>query len=202
MRSQLLAFTAAELVAVVLAIAYLILVIRQNILCWICAIVSSGIYVWLFIDAKLYMESGLYLFYVGMACYGWWVWARGSRDNDDLPVVVWPWKVHVLAIAMVVGLALLAGSILVRFTDAAFPYIDSLTTFSGVWATYLVARKVLENWWYWLLIDLASIILYWQRDLELTALLFVVYVLLIPVGLLQWRRSMSQLAAPDVQVAQ
>ena len=199
MRSQLLAFTAAEIVAVALAIAYLLLVIRQNILCWICAIVSSGIYVWLFIDAKLYMESGLYLFYVGMACYGWWVWARGNRDNNDLLVVVWPWKVHVIAIAAIVGLALLIGSLLARFTDAAFPYIDSLTTFSGVWATYLVARKVFENWWYWLLIDLASIALYWQRDLELTALLFVVYVLLIPVGMLQWRRSMSQLDASDAR---
>jgi nicotinamide mononucleotide transporter len=74
-------------------------------------------------------------------------------------------------------------------TDAAFPYIDSLTTWSAIWATFLVARKVLENWWYWLVIDVASVFIYWSRGLELTALLFVVYVIMIPFGLISWTRS-------------
>jgi nicotinamide mononucleotide transporter len=81
------------------------------------------------------------------------------------------------------------GYVLTRFTDAAYPYIDSLTTWSAIWATFLVARKVLENWWYWLVIDIASIAIYWARDLHLTSLLFVVYVLMIPFGIRAWRRS-------------
>jgi nicotinamide mononucleotide transporter len=66
-----------------------------------------------------------------------------------------------------------------------------LTTWSAFWATFLVARKILENWWYWLVIDVASVFIYWQRDLELTALLFVIYVIMIPFGFISWRRSMT-----------
>jgi len=67
-----------------------------------------------------------------------------------------------------------------------------MTTWFAIWATFLVARKVLENWWYWLLIDLASIFIYWTRDLQLTALLFVIYVIMIPFGLISWRNSMRE----------
>jgi nicotinamide mononucleotide transporter len=172
-----------------LAIAYLVLVIRQNIWCWICAGTGSAIYVWLFIGAKLYMESLLYVFYVVMAVYGWRVWKRQGAGESALPISVWPLITHAKAISIIVLLAGGCGYLLSRFSDAAFPYVDSLTTFSAIWATFLVARKVLENWWYWLVIDAASMLIYWSRDLELTALLFVIYILLIPVGLIQWLRS-------------
>ena len=64
-----------------------------------------------------------------------------------------------------------------------------MTTWAAVWATFLVTRKVLENWWYWLVIDAMSVIIYWARDLQLTSLLFVIYVVLVPVGLVSWTRS-------------
>ena len=82
-----------------------------------------------------------------------------------------------------------SGYMLSTYTDAAYPYIDSLTTWAAIWATFLVARKVLENWWYWLAIDIASVFIYWSRELQLTSLLFVVYVIMIPFGLISWTRS-------------
>ena len=94
--------------------------------------------------------------------------------------------IALLAIAII---SFSSGYLLDRFTDAAFPYIDSMTTWSALWATFLVARKVLENWWYWLVIDAVSVFVYWERDLQLTALLFVIYVAIIPIGLLSWTRS-------------
>ncbi len=181
-----------EVAAVLLAVAYLLLAIRQNIWCWACAGVSTSIYVWLFVDAKLYMESALNGFYFIMAIYGWMVW-RGGRSNDhEKPVVAWPARTHGIAILAIVTASLVNGYLLARFSDAAYPYIDSLTTWSAIWATFLVARKVLENWWYWLLIDVASVFIYWSRDLHLTALLFVVYVIMIPFGLVAWSRSMRE----------
>lgn len=173
----------------ILALAYLLLVIRQNIWCWLCAAVSAVIYVWLFIGAKLYMESVLYGIYAAMAVYGWQVWKRDGQDEPDLPVTVWPIKLHAVAIIVILLLAITSGWFLSEHSDAAFPYIDSLTTFAAIWATFLVARKVFENWWYWLLIDAVSVVIYWTRGLELTALLFVGYVILIPIGMAQWRRS-------------
>jgi nicotinamide mononucleotide transporter len=181
-----------EIIAVVAAIAYLGFAIRQQIICWLFAAISTAIYIWLFMDARLYMESALNVFYLVMAAYGWHVWHTGHQDGHDRPVVTWPVNTHLSAIAALAILGVLSGYGLSEYTDAAFPYIDSLTTWFAVWGTFLVARKVLENWWYWLLIDIASIFIYWSRDLQLTAVLFVVYVIMIPFGLISWTKSMRE----------
>ena len=182
-------------IAVAMAIGYLLLAIRENIWCWLFAGISTAIYVWLFFDARLYMESLLNVFYFGMAVYGWSVWQGGRTEDQDLPVSVWPARRHVAAVIGIVILVMLVGTLLARHTDAAFPYIDSATTFAAIWATFLVARKVLENWWYWLAIDTVSIFIYWSRDLELTSLLFVLYVGMIPFGLVRWTRSYREAMA-------
>jgi nicotinamide mononucleotide transporter len=178
-----------EGVAVVAAIAYLLLAIRQNIWCWLFAGISTAIFVFLLVEARLYMESLLNVFYFAMAVYGWHVWYYG-RTDVEMRVSIWPVRVHAIAVAAIAVISGISGFLLDRHTDAVFPYIDSLTTWSAIWATFLVARKILENWWYWLVIDTASVFIFWSRDLELTALLFVVYVIMIPFGLLSWRRSM------------
>lgn len=188
--SQYSAWSPLEIVAVALAIAYLLLAIRQNIWCWLCAAASTAIYVYLFTAAKLYMESLLNVFYFAMALYGWYVWRSGADQSSTLPVSAWPLRVHVIALLVVVLLATGSGLFLQNFTDAALPFVDSLTTFAAIWATFLVARKVLENWWYWLVIDAASVLIYWSRDLQLTSLLFVAYLVMIPFGWVSWRRSM------------
>ena len=187
--------TAIEAVAVVMAVLYLLLAIRQNIWCWFCAGISSAIYVYLFLHAALYMESALNAFYFAMAIYGWSIWYRGRSDDHELAVSVWPMAVHAYAIGTIVFASVTSGYLLSRYTDAAFPYIDSLTTWAAIWTTFLVARKVLENWWYWLVIDIASILIYWSRDLQLTSLLFVVYVVMIPFGLISWTRSWREAQA-------
>lgn len=184
-----------ELIAVVAAIAYLLLAIRQNIWCWLGAGISTAIYVYLFFDAKLYMESALNLFYFAMAIYGWSVWYSGRSGDEELSVSVWPRNLHAIAIASIVAASMLSGYLLSRYSDAAYPYVDSMTTWGAIWATFLVARKVLENWWYWLIIDAASIVIYWSRDLQLTALLFAVYLVMIPFGLVAWRRSLREQSA-------
>jgi len=178
----------AELVAVFLALAYLLLAIRQNIWCWFCAAISTALYVYLFAKASLYMESLLNVFYFAMAIYGWYMW-RGGKSDEELPISVWPRQIHVYAISVIIGLAAISGFLLAKFTDAAYPYVDSATTFAAIWATFLVARKVLENWWYWLVIDVVSVFIYWSRGLEATTVLFVLYVVLIPIGLITWTRS-------------
>ena len=186
---QLLEWSPLEIVAVVAAILYLLLAIRENIWCWLFAGISTAIYVYLFVLARLYMESALNVFYFVMAVYGFSVWYRGRTPDHELAVSVWPIATHGIAIGAILLASLASGYLLDTYTNAAYPYIDSLTTWSAIWATFLVARKVLENWWYWLVIDVASILIYWSRDLQLTALLFVVYVIMIPFGLISWTKS-------------
>ncbi len=192
---QARAYSLPEIVAVLAAIAYLLLAIRQNIWCWLFAAVSTAIYIGIFIAAKLYMESMLNAFYFVMAIYGWYVWTTGRSDGHRRPVVIWPLRTHAIAITGIVVASAISGFLLKTETDAALPYIDSLTTWFAIWGTFLVARKVLENWWYWLVIDIASVMIYWSRDLELTSMLFIVYVILIPFGLVSWTKSMRAQSA-------
>ena len=172
-----------------LAIAYLVLAIRQNTWCWAAAFASTAIYLVLMYRALLYMEAALQLFYLAMAVYGWYSWRHGPGPDRALPVTVWGWRQHVLAGTAVAILTLSSGALLAAYSDAVLPYVDSFTTWGAVITTWMVARKILENWLYWLVIDSASIYLYVSRELYLTSLLFAAYLVLATIGFLAWRRE-------------
>ena len=178
-------FTAAEAVAVVLAIAYLVLAIRQNIACWLAAFLSSLIYLAVFFAARLYMESLLQVFYAAMAIYGYRQWKYGGANHSGVKITTWKPRQHVAALGTIAGTSAAIGWIM-SHTDAAFPYVDAFTTAAAIVTTYMVARKVLENWLYWFVIDGVSVYLYLARGLELTAALFVLYLVLIVIGFRRW----------------
>jgi nicotinamide mononucleotide transporter len=184
-----------EMAAVVLAIVYLVLAIRQNIWCWAAAFVSTAIYFVLMYRASLLMESALQVFYLGMAVYGWYQWRHGSGPDHVLSVSCWRPARHVGAIVAVLVATLISGRLLSEFSTAALPYVDSFTTWGAIVATYMVARKILENWLYWFVIDGVSIYLYVNRELYLTAMLFAGYLVLIVFGYLSWRRDFKETQA-------
>lgn len=177
-----------EILAAVLAVAYLVLVIKQRSSCWTAAFVSSCLYVWVLFGARLYMESLLNVFYAAMAIYGYRQWARG-RDGGRLEICRWPLRRHLVGLLAVTALSLVTSYFLRLFTPAAWPFMDSMTAWSSVFATFLVARKVYENWHWWLVIDSVSLCLYFSRGLYVTMLLFAVYVVMIVMGMREWRRA-------------
>jgi len=179
-----------EVVAVVLALVYLILAIREHVGCWPAAIVSAGIYFVLMFRAGLYMISGLQIFYVAMAFYGWYSWRHGGA-NGELQISSWPLRRHLAPLSAILVTTLLSGYLLDAFTDAAMPYLDSLVSWGAIVSTWMVARKVIQNWHYWFVIDTISVYMYYSRGLLLTALLFVLYLVLILIGLRQWRRHLN-----------
>ena len=180
-----------EVTAVVFAMAYLLLAVRENVLCWLFAFLSTAIYTVLFWDVSLLMESALNVYYMVMAVYGWHQWTRGGTNGDELPhalaVRSMTGSQHVWVIAAIVVLSAVSGYLLGEHSTAAWPYVDSFTTWSSVITTYLVARKYLQNWLYWIVIDAVSVPLYIDRGLNLTALLFVAYVVIAVVGYFKWR---------------
>ena len=180
-----------ELAAAGLAVAYLLLAIRQSILCWFAAFASSCLYAWVMAGARLYMEAALNAFYAAMALYGFLQW-RAPQRRPAREVRRWPLRRHLVALALIVALAMPCGMLLRRYTAAASPFIDATVTWSSVFATWLVARKVYENWHWWLVIDSVSLCLYVSRRLYLTVLLFALYLVLIVVGLRAWRRDLAQ----------
>lgn len=179
-----------ENLAVALAVAYLLLAMRESVLCWYAAFASTAIYTVIFWNVSLVMESALNVFYMAMAVYGWWEWKKGGSDHEGVPIHTWPLRYHLWTIAGVLITAVLAGWLLTG-TGAARPHVDSFTTVASVVTTFMVARKVLENWLYWIVIDAVSIWLYMDRGLQSTAALFAVYVVLAVVGYLSWRRKLE-----------
>lgn len=182
-----------EVAAVILGIAYLVLAMRQSILCWYAAFGSTAIFSWLFWDVSLVMESGLNVYYLIMAIYGWSVW-RGNKEKSETNVAIKTWSLsrHFMIIAGVILISLATGYGLEKNTSAALPYLDSFTTWGAVITTYMVAQKVLENWLYWLVIDTVAIYLFIDRELYLTALLMVVYVVLATIGWFMWLKEYRQ----------
>ncbi|MBB1438217.1 nicotinamide mononucleotide transporter [Shewanella sp. SG41-4] len=197
-----------EAVAVMLALAYLILAMRTNIWCWSAAFISTAIYTVLFWNVSLLMESVLNIYYMGMAVYGYWLWLHvppsqqshmhhsdlnnGSQHNIDtnhLNITSWSWITHAWLIGATSLVSMLVGYLMANYTSAAFPYIDAATTCFAIVTTYLVAKKVLENWLYWVVIDFVSIYLYFQKGLMLTSGLFVLYVAMAVGGYMMWRKK-------------
>lgn len=180
-----------EILAVLLAIVYLVLAIRQNIWCWAAAAVSTLLYLFIMYQASLYMESALQIFYLAMAAYGWYEWRHGGDGGEELQVSTWPLRYHLVALATVMVLVVVSGELLTRYSQAALPFLDSFTTWGAMVATFMVARKILENWIYWFVIDAVSIGLYLSRELYFTAALFAVYLVMIVIGYRKWRDSMK-----------
>ena len=180
-----------EMLAVIFAIAYLLLAIKESIWCWPAALISTMIYSVLFFDVNLYMESGLQLFYIIMAIYGWVLWRKHQQTEDDLKITSFTAKAHLIALSLIAILVVISA-LLLENTDAAYPWLDSFTTWGAVITTWMVTKKILENCIYWLIIDSVSIYLYLQKDLYLTALLFSIYIALCFIGYFHWREQLRK----------
>jgi len=197
----------AEIIAVVLSLAYVILATKGNSWCWPAAFISTAIYTVIFYDVSLLMDSFLSVYYMAMAIYGWYSWhnvhnsspylnsqaiknvineTEVQKKQVQLYIISWCWQLHVKFIVILTLLSLVLGFIMANYTTAAFPYLDSATTVFAIFTTYLVTQKVLENWLYWLIIDFVSIYLYLEKNLQPTAALFVVYVVIALYGYFQW----------------
>jgi nicotinamide mononucleotide transporter len=198
--ASLAAISAAEWVAVLLAVGYLLLAVRQNAWCWACAIASSAIFLVLFARGGLVMQSALQVFYIVMGVYGWWAWRRGSREGSELPVSRWNRGRHVVAIAVLLAVACLNGWIVARAQGGWVPYVDALVAWVSVLATWMVARKVLENWLYWIVVDSVAAALYWSQGFHATAVLFVLYVAIAVRGYFSWRSGTPRAATEAARV--
>lgn len=178
-----------ELIAVVLAIAYVLLAVKEYISCWYAAFISTAIFLVLFFNVRLYMHAALQVYYLVMAVYGWYQWKWGDKGESPLNITIWPVRYHLLAIGMVAIATVISALLLMRYTSDRLPWLDSFTVWGAIVTTWMVARKILDNWPYWLVIDGISIYMYTNRGLYFTAFLYVMYVIIIGFGWISWLKS-------------
>lgn len=177
-----------EIVAVIFAVAYLALVIRQSLWCWPAAMISVSLFMVLYFDSRLYPQAALQIYYFAMAIYGWLQWQRGGEQHTGVRIHWWPPLAHVAAIVSIFVVTAILGRVLSQ-TDAAFPYLDSFASVGAVFTTFLVARKVIENWFYWFVIDVVLVYLNWQSDLRWIAGLYLLYIAMVVFGFFSWLKS-------------
>jgi len=175
-----------ETLAVLFAVTYLLLAVKQDVKCWFAAIISSTLYFFIMYKAGLYMEAWLQIFYIVMAFYGIQQWTVTNNNQSKFIVRSWRWNTHFWVIAIIIILAIITGLLLEKFTNAALPFLDGLTTWGAIITTYMVAKRLLENWIYWFVIDMISIYLFLSRGLFLTAILFCIYLVIIFFGYRSW----------------
>ena len=135
------------------------------------------------------MEAYLQIFYIIMALYGWLNWTNIVTRKKEKKIRVWNNLTHLLAIGIIILLALVSGLFLEKYTNAALPFVDALTTWGAIITTYMVAQKILENWIYWFVIDTISIYLFMSRGLYLTSVLFFIYLIIICFGYTSWKKK-------------
>lgn len=196
-REILAGFTAMshwEYLAVFLSLAYLVLAIKENSWCWPAAFVSTFIYTVLYWNGALVMESALNVYYMIMAVVGWKMWQK-TIDQPVVPIVSWSLRQHVKIIIFTGLIALGLGFVTDTYTHADLAYLDSFTTCFAVVTTYLVAKKVLENFLYWIVIDTASIYLYFVKGYYPTLVLFILYTIMVCWGYKRWHDEYKQRGA-------
>jgi nicotinamide mononucleotide transporter len=176
-----------EVVAFILALANVVCSVRESHWAWPLAIVSSALYVWLFLVSKLYGETGVNVFFVLSAVWGWWQWLFGHRRGETAPLApvrMQPSRGWMLALSAWAVLWAAVGLFLRSVTDSDVPWADAFVTSGSIVGTVLLARKYIENWPIWLVVNAASIALFVYKSLLLTTLL---YAILLGLTLWGWR---------------
>ena len=181
---NIVATSLIEYLAVFSSIIYVVLAAKRMILCWLFAFIGSALFVYLCYVGELYIESMLQLFYVAMAIVGWLNWKKS--ENDQLEVVKWKVNEHLLNIVISGIVAAVLGYLFDKFTNQANPYVDAFTTCYSLSTTFMVTKKVLGNWIYWIVIDIVSIYLYAQRDYHLTAVQYGIFTIIAVFGFIAW----------------
>lgn len=188
-------FLILEIAGVACWLAYLLLLVRQNIWCWIFGIVASIITVVMFYHSKIYMEALLNVYYVGVGCYGWYYWATAGKSGGEqsteqkAPVSLWSSRTHILTFLAAAVLGIGIGLVMQHYTDAPRPYLDAtLASFSAL-TTIMQARKVYTCWLYWIGINASLVGLQIDRGIYLYAALSAFYVIMSVSGFLKWQRD-------------
>jgi nicotinamide mononucleotide transporter len=184
------ALLAFEILAALAGVAYVILAARRNRLCWIVGALSAASIAVVAAMSALPMQASLNVFYVGMSAFGWWSWTS-SIAQGGVPVRTWPVAWHIGAVLMVLALSFSSARWLARETDAAWPLLDSLTTWFSLAATWLQARAVLENWLYWIAIDGVLVFLFYARGKLWLAALNLMFIGIAAASFVVWRRNLK-----------
>lgn len=180
-----------EIVGVILSLIYLYLSIKQEVSLWIFGFLSSAFYIVVFFQTKFYADMSLQFYYLVISVYGWINWKRGSNDTgQELPATRTSKRLILQLALSSILIYVVYYIILAKFTDSTIPKADSLVGMLSVIGTWMLARKLIENWLVWIVADGLATGLFFYKELYLTAILFIIYTGMAVVGYFQWKKTL------------
>ena len=187
-----------EIIGTIIGLLYLWLEYRASIYLWIAGIIMPAIYIFGYYKAGLYADFGINIYYLLAAVYGWIIWKYGSKKQEkaELPITRIPLK-YLPPLTAVFIIALLGIVwILINFTDSTVPWLDSFTTALSIVGMWMLARKYVEQWWAWILVDIVCCGLYIYKELYFTSGLYGLYSIIAIFGYLKWKKMMHGQSSP------
>lgn len=194
--AALRAMSGWEVAAALLGIGYVILAARESQWCWPLAFVSTLIYTILFWDGKLPMQALMNFYYMGMAVYGFLLWRRHGIAEDNLAISSWSLLKQLFFLATGSLLTYFVGLYLIQYQLSHNPYLDAGVMVFSIMNTFLMVKKILQNWFYWIIIDAAAIVLYAENGYYATIVMYSVYLILAVVGMISWHKNYHQQTDP------
>ncbi len=180
-----------EWLAAALGVINVTLVVRRSVWNYPFALAMVSLYFFVFFEAKLYSDALLQIFFFAVNLYGWRNWLQAKRAAGEVPVGTLSPRERLIWAGATAAVSLLWGLAMARFTDAAAPLVDAAIAGASIAAQILLARRKIENWVLWILVDSVAIFLFWSRGLPYTSGLYALFLLLSIAGLVGWRRALS-----------
>ena len=178
-----------EYIAFVSLIFYVYYATRQKAIAWLLSLIGLGLFMVINYRASLYGEIPLQVVYILMSVYGWYQWRYGGKNETSLPVTFTSLNLWVVLIMIGLVGTVVIGHVLSNYTAMAIPYWDAATTGFSLVGTWMLARKKLENWLVWIVVDTAYTWIYLDKGLFLMTLLYGLYVVFAFLGLYRWYRT-------------
>lgn len=181
-----------EIAAALMGVAYILLAAKESQWCWLFAFLSTVIYTVLFWEGQLPMQALLNFYYMGMAVYGYWLWQKHGNAESTLAISSWGWSKHLIFIVAGLIISALVTYYLQSTGQSQSPVLDAYTTVFAVMNTWLMAKKIIQNWLYWVVIDAAAVVLYVETAYYATAALFILNTILAIAGYISWVKLYKQ----------
>ena len=186
-----------EIIGTIVGLIYLWLEYKASIYLWIAGIIMPAIYLFIYYNAGLYADFGINIYYLVIAVYGMIAWKTGfsitgkKTDKKELPISHIPAKAMTKALLAYLVAQLSIAWLLINHTDSTVPLADSFTTALSIVGMWMLARKYVEQWWVWCVVDVASSVLYVYKELYFTAILYLLYAIIAIFGYFKWQKMMQ-----------
>ena len=181
-----------DITTTALGLAYILLEYKASVWMWIVGFMMQSLGIVLYYQKGLYADCGMEFYYLAMTVYGFIAWMRHKTQTKELPIRHMPKRMAFIWIGAGMGIWAIIYFVLSRFTNSTVPVADAFTTAFSVVGIWALARKYLEQWFVWIVVDVVTSALYFYKDIPFKASLYALYVIIAVFGYFKWKQMMEE----------